>query len=254
MKIRLLIITFLCYSLRAAAQEKIDTDRPDQTESAYTVPKGYFQAEFGFNKENTFRKDYTLVHPTALFKYGFRKMELRLESTLSSQYEHLIPNPKWTRGLEPVEIGFKAALCEEKGLRPKVSLIMHTSIPFISSGNNKDTLFTPSFRFCLQHTTGERSALGINLGAVWDPHKKSAHWIYTIAEGFDISEKWYCYVEAFGTISKGYRPEHSLAAGFAYYITHDVKADISAGKGISSVAPKSYVALGFSFRVHPRTR
>jgi hypothetical protein len=253
MKLRLLLISFLFYSLSCSAQEKIDTDRPDQTESAFTVPKGYFQAEFGFNKENTFRKDYTLVHPSALFKYGFKKMELRLETTLSSEYEHLIPNPKWSHGLEPVEIGFKAAICEQKGLRPKVSLIMHTTVPFISSGAFKDTIITPSFRFCMQHTTGERSALGVNFGASWD-HLKKMRWNYTIAEGFDISDKFYFYVEAFGSFFKGYRPEHSLDAGLAYYISHDVKADISAGKGISSTAPKSYVALGFSFRVHPRTR
>ena len=249
MKTCFIIPVCTCFSLCCSAQEKIDTDRPDQTESAFTVPRGYFQAEFGFNKENTSGRDYTLVHPTALLKYGLGKIELRLESTWSSEYEHVIPNPKWSRGLQPVEIGFKAALCEEKDFRPKISIIMHTTIPFLSSGIYKDSLLTPSFRFCLQHTTGERSALGINLGAEWDPHKKRPQWIYTIAQGFDLSEKWYAYIEAFGTISKGYLPEHSLDAGLAYYINPDVKVDISAGKGISSVAPKSYVALGFSFRI-----
>lgn len=251
MKVPGILTAIFCCTLNADAQEKIDTDRPDQTESAFTVPRGYFQAEFGFNKENTSGKDYTLVHPTALFKYGFRKMELRLETTLSSEYEHLIPDPKWSRGLKPVEIGFKAALCEEKAWRPKVSLIMHSTVPFLSSGLFRDSLITPSFRFCMQHTTGESSALGVNLGAEWDPHKKSPHWIYTIAQGFDLSEKWYLYVEAFGTIRKGYRPDHSLDAGVAYYISRNVKADLSAGKGISGEAPKSYVALGFSFRIQP---
>ncbi len=253
MRTRFIFITSLFISLSCTAQEKIDTDRPDQTESAFTVPRGYFQAEFGFNKENTIGKDYSLVHPTALFKYGFKKMELRLETTISSQYEHVIPEPQWSRGLEPVEIGFKAALCEEKGWRPKVSLIMHTTVPFLSSGVYKDSIMSPSFRFCLQHTTGEKSALGVNLGATWDRFKRHPQWIYTIAQGFDLGEKWYFYLEAFGSISNGHRPEHSLDAGLAYYISKDVKVDISAGKGISSEAPKSYFALGFSFRVHTRT-
>src|SRR5436190_9651982 len=96
------------------AQEKIDTDRPDQTESAVIVPAHYFQAEFGFNKENIAGRDYDLIHPTSLLKYGLSRFEFRLEITSRSSYEHLIPEPKWTTGVEPVEIGFKAALWEEK--------------------------------------------------------------------------------------------------------------------------------------------
>src|SRR6185436_9754810 len=112
--------------LRLEAQEKIDTDRPDQTESAVTVPIHFFQAEFGFNKENTFGRNYDLIHPTGLLKYGLKKFEFRVEFTCRSSYEHLIPDPKWTTGFDPIELGFKWALCEEKGVLPKTSLIVMT--------------------------------------------------------------------------------------------------------------------------------
>ena len=74
-------------------------------------------------KENTFYKNYDLVHPTALLKYGFRRWELRLETTARSVYEHLIPDPQWKSGFEPMEIGFKVALWEEKNgyRRPHLS-------------------------------------------------------------------------------------------------------------------------------------
>src|SRR5882724_5400194 len=89
-------ILFLFSTCIRAQVEKIDTDRPDQTESVNTVPKNYFQAEFGFNKENLSGRNYDLIYPTALFKYGLKKFEFRLETIYHSSYVHLIPNPKWT--------------------------------------------------------------------------------------------------------------------------------------------------------------
>jgi len=94
--------------------EKIDTDRPDQTESAALVPRNYFQAEIGLNRENLSMSDYRLIHPTVLLRYGFRKIEWRVEAVFHSDREEQISQPKWTTGLDPVEVGIKAAIIEEK--------------------------------------------------------------------------------------------------------------------------------------------
>src|SRR6266513_2829550 len=102
------LFSFLTISPILSAQEKIVTDRPDQTESTVLAPPHYFQAEFGFGKEN-----FNLVHPTALFKYGLSKrFELRLETNYVSAYEHLIPQSRTITGFEPIRIGFRTALWE----------------------------------------------------------------------------------------------------------------------------------------------
>ncbi len=230
-------------------QEKIDTDRPDQTESAAIVPFHYFQGEFGFNKENLFEKNYDLIHPTALLKYGMKKFEFRLEATCKTSYEHFIPDPKKTTGFEPVELGFKAALWEEKKLLPKTSLIVHLGIPALSSGSFKPDHLVPSFRFTLQNSISETIGLGYNLGAEWDGFAPSPAWLYTFSPGFNFGKKWYAYIESFGFIRKNEAPQHSLDGGFAYYFSNDLKVDMSGGFGISKAAPKNYMALGFSFRV-----
>ena len=236
-----------CAGLNAQV-DKIDTDRPDQTESSVTVPKNYFQGEFGFNKENLFGKNYDLIHPTALLKYGLKKFEFRLEATCKTSYEHLIPNPKSTTGLDPVVVGFKAALWEEKKLLPKTSLIFHLGIPVFASKVFRPDHFTPSFRFTMQNSISKNIAIGYNLGAEWDGYTSTPTWIYTLAPGFNLGEKWYAYVEAFGFIYRNETPEHNLDAGVAYYINNDVKVDISGGFGVSKAAPKNYVAIGGSFR------
>lgn len=242
-------ILLLCGPYLNAQVEKIDTDRPDQTESSVTVPQHYFQAELGFNRENLFEKNYDLIHPTILLKYGLKKFELRLEATCKSSYEHFIPDPKWTTGFDPVEIGFKLAFWEEKKLLPKTSLIVHLGIPALSSKSFKPDHLIPSFRFTMQNSITENIAIGYNLGAEWDGYTSIPTWLYTFAPGFNLGEKWYAYIETFGFIRNNEPPQHNLDAGIAYYISNDVKIDISGGMGISETAPKNYFAVGFSFRV-----
>ena len=171
------------------AQDRIDTDRPDQTESAGIVPRKYFQGEFGFNRENLHGRDYDLVHPTGLLKYGLKKMEFRLEFAVKSSYEQLIPDPKWTNGLEPVEIGIKAALCEEKKWRPKTSLIVHLALPKVASRPFRANRLAPSFRFTMQHSLSKNIGLGYNLGAEWDGFTSVPSWIYTFSPGFNLGKK-----------------------------------------------------------------
>lgn len=233
-----------------AQAEKIDTDRPDQTESANTVPKNYFQAELGFNKENTYYENYDLIYPTALLKYGFKRFELRLEAVMRSSYEHLIPNPKWTSGFDPIEIGFKAAIMEEKKLLPKTSLIVHMGIPTISSKVFRSDHFAPSFRLVFQKNITDFLGIGSNIGAEWDGFNTTPIWLYTFSPGFSIGKKWYAYIEAFGFIQTNESPQHSLDGGIAYYLNPNLKIDFSSGFGISQAAPRNYIALGISFRIN----
>jgi len=244
----LIAIAFL--NTTVFAQEKIDTDRPDQTESSYLVPKGYFQGEFGFNIEND-KKLKTFVHPTGLWKYGINKrFELRLITEFVSQETVLIlpQGNKFETGLVPIQIGSKIALWEEKGIIPKTSLIFHIGIPGLSSSKFKTPNLAPNFRFTMSHSLSERVGLGYNLGAEWDGIDETPAWIYTIAPGINIGNNWYAYIEAFGSIKKNEPAQHSVDAGLAYFFSNNTKIDISSGFGISKTAPDNYVAIGFSFR------
>ncbi|MES1218539.1 MAG: transporter, partial [Bacteroidota bacterium] len=203
-----------------------------------------------FNKENSFERNYDLIHPTALLKYGLKKIEFRLETTVHSSYEHLIPNPRWIKGLDPIVIGFKTQLWEEKKLLPKTSFIFHVGLPSIASKVFRADHLAPAFRFTMQNSLTKNIALGYNIGAEWDGFSSTPVWIYTFAPGFELGEKWYAYIEAFGFIQKNEKPQHSLDGGIAYYISNDVKIDLSGGFGISEEAPKNYVAVGISFRFH----
>jgi Putative MetA-pathway of phenol degradation len=233
-----------------AQEGKIETDRPDQTECPFTVPKKWLQFEAGTNAQKNTASVKEYLHPTLLTKYGIsKKFELRIITTVQTGIYTLQPGyTVTTKGLLPVEIGGKISLWEEKKLLPKTSLIFHAAFPKLASKTYNADKLAPNFRFTMQNTLSKNIALGYNLGAEWDGFTNTATWIYTFAPGFNLSEKWYAYIEAFGFITKGEAPQHSLDAGIAYFITDNLKFDLSGGPGISKNAPQRYIALGASFR------
>jgi hypothetical protein len=246
-----LILTLLFSVPTTFAQPvKVDTDRPDQTESAVTVPRKWIQLELGFSKQVNNPNESEFLLPTLLSKYGITKrIEFRLITTITTITDNSNPLTKQKEtGLSPVEVGAKIALWEEKKLLPKTSLIFHVGIPNLASKNLRINNLAPNFRFTMQHSITETIGIGYNLGAQWDGVNNQTTWIYTFAPGINLGEKWYAYVEAFGFISKGNTPEHSLDGGVAYFITNNLKLDLSSGFGISKAAPDWYIAVGGSFR------
>jgi hypothetical protein len=246
----LLLSLFIHASVYCQQTGRMETDRPDQTESPFLTKTNYVQVESGFNIE-TYDKLKTLVHPTSLWKYGAsKKFEFRLITEFISQETGLIipTGNDFVSGLLPIQVGGKVAIAEEKGILPKTSLIFHVAVPFLSSKKFKADLWAPNFRFVMQNTISETVGLGYNLGAEWDGVTNTPSWIYTFAPGFNIGKKWYGYIEAFGSIRKNEKPEHAVDGGIAYYFSDDTKIDFSGGFGLSKTAVDNYVAIGFSFR------
>lgn len=243
-------IVFCLTSTALFAQDKIETDRPGQSESPFLAPRGWFQAEVGLNKENNEGNDYTVMQPTVLLKYGLlKKLELRLEGTTLSNHTHFISNSKTTTGLLPLEIGAKLFLTEEKGVLPKTAFITQVGLPFISSRPFRTPHLSPSFRFTMQNSLSKTISLDYNVGAEWDGFSTTPSWLYTFAPGFNIGERWYAYVEAFGFITRGERPEHNLNSGIAFLVTKNSRVDLSVGAGLSPDSFKNYIDVGYSFRI-----
>jgi Putative MetA-pathway of phenol degradation len=252
------ISLLLLIAMGSAAQEtgRMETDRPDQTESPYLTKRNYLQAEIGFNIE-THDKLKTIVHPTALWKYGVStKFELRLITESITQNTSL-RTPQGNdiiSGILPIQIGGKIALGEGKGLLPKTSLIFHVAAPKLASKKFHAAKWAPNFRFVMQNSLTDNIGLGYNLGAEWDGETNIPAWIYTFAPGFNIGEKWYGYVEAFGELRKNEKPSHAIDAGIAYYFSDNSKIDFSGGFGLTDTAIDNYFAIGYSFRFNTKAK
>lgn len=243
---RYLIIYFLLcsYCLKAQQEGRMETDRPDQTECPFIVKKGYLQAEMGFNKNHELAGlNYTL--PSTLWKYGLtRALELRYVSTilfedrLSFQHEAM---------------GFKIRIAEPRKFIPKTSLIVHYNLRDEKrdlSDKNPIPHSMGQAVVTLQHGLYKELGMGYNFGG--EIHDNGyVEGIYRISPGINMGAKWYVYAEVFGRYPSTNVTDHWFDGGLAYYLSDNVKVDISSGKSFSSGA-EWYVAFGFSFRTRIR--
>jgi len=247
MKTKILsILLIVSTSIYSQTTEPIQADRPDQTETPAIVPKGMFQVETGFTfqKNNAISKSFSL--PSTLWKYGVNEnFELRLITEFGIEKI----NELESSGLNPILIGCKIKITEEKGFIPKTSFIGHISSPNMASTKFKTEFFAPEFRFVMQHTLSDKISFSYNLGAEWDGFTAEPTFIYTNAIGYSISDKLGSYFEIFGFIPQNTKSNHSIDGGITYLISNNFMVDLSSGFGISKNAPDYYWALGFSFRI-----
>ncbi|HMJ47385.1 MAG TPA: transporter [Ferruginibacter sp.] len=247
-----LLFSFIFINITPAQLLPIDTDRPDLTESAFLVPKKWLQFEAGFSYQvnNNTEKEY--FTPSLLSKYGLTdRIELRLiTSILTQSRSALAQDINNETGLEAVEIGAKIGLTEEKDIFPKTSFIFHVAIPGLSSTAFKPGKVAPDFRFTMQHTLSPKTSAGYNLGCEWDGFSNDPAYIYTLTLGYVPANKWYSYIEGFGSFKKQEIPQHSLDGGLAYLVTINFKIDLSSGFGLTETAPQWYIAFGISARIN----
>jgi hypothetical protein len=244
------ILLIFCASSFGQQTGRMETDRPDQTESPFIVKHKFFQTEIGFNlvKIDGYT---TIVVPTILWKYGLcKRLELRLITEINSvETPLIIPGGNETNtGLLPVQVGGKIGLWEEKGLLPKTGFLFHVAIPGLAGKKFISSMWAPGFRLSMQHSLSEKIGLGYNVGAEWDGESKIPFWVYTMSLGFNIGERWYSYIEIFGNVREKDLPQHNLDAGIGYYINDNIKLDLSSGFDITKNADEHYCALGISFR------
>lgn len=246
-KIVLFIGSFVVSLNSAMGQEmpSIQTDRPDQTECPFIVPKNYFQLENGFSYEKINNQTNQIVAPTILTRFGINDhFELRLitEWSVEDQYSSK------TSGINPILIGFKTRLFEEKGAIPLTSFIGHIGIPKAGSKSLQTTYYAPEFRFTMQHTLSEKQSLSYNLGAEWNGESAEPTFIYTLTSGYSLTKTIGVYIELYGFCPQISKPDHRFDGGFTYLLHPNHQFDVSGGFGLSKISPEYYVALGYSFR------
>lgn len=247
MKYFLIALLLTCCPLVHAQKiEPLQADRPDQTETPALVPPGMFQMESGFSYQRNRANSTTSSLPSALWKYGVNEnFELRMITEFVIEKEAGVRNT----GFNPVLVGCKIKMADQKGIFPKTSLIGHVSLPNAATSNFKNEFYAAEFRFVMQHTLNERFSLSYNLGSEWDGLSPEPTFIYTLTTGCSITDKLGSYIELFGFAPQNQTANHSFDGGITYLITDDFMVDLSSGVGLTELAPDYYIAFGISFRI-----
>jgi hypothetical protein len=246
----LLLFIGLCFCVtNAIAQKnKIETDRPSETQSTELTEKGYFQAEIGFRKEQERGSDYSLFHPRAQLKYGLSE-HFELRAGVDSKTERNFSENEFKYGLQPVELGFKAKLTESHGALPATTFLAQVGIPNWASEDHQQEQLLPKLRLLFENKLTEKLKLAYNAGAEWQGDGEGPQWIYTLSPQVELSDKWEAFVETYATFQNGHAAKQLIDGGFAYYPHQNIKLDLWGGKGLSHEAPDYFVSAGVSFRL-----
>ena len=260
-----LLLTLTLVSSPVLADE-IETDRPDQTETATTVPAGSVQIESGVvyesdAYESTFDigpnvkfTETTIAMPTVLVRIGVVEgFELRFEETfqrltLSNDAEATPGNSESWSGFTAPSIGIKAELMQENGWMPQVALIADVTLP-LGLEQFRPTYIAPAFRFTAAHTLSETFSMAYNVGGEWDGQSAGGAGIYTFTIGVGVSEQIGSYLEVFGEMPAGGPPEHMIDGGLTFRPVPHIQFDASAGVGLNAAAADYYLSAGASIRL-----
>jgi hypothetical protein len=241
-------LPLLCFATTFAVAQDIETDRPDKTETVSTVPKGRFQSESGVTHTQVQRGESESMLPETLWKFGLNnKLELRLITEL----EYFKYADSSAYGLEPVKIGLKVNLWEEKGIIPETSLLVHVALPKIASKKLQTMYVAPEIRLLFENEIADIVEIGYNVGAEWDGLSAEPVFVYTFSPDFTITDRLESYIEAFGYMPQQGRADHWIDGGFKYLITKDIQVDISGGYELTGRQHyhSYFESLGFSFRI-----
>lgn len=247
MKHFILTIVFIIMLSYSGFSQSIVTDRPDQTESALSVPVGSFQIETGMSlmyfseSGNSYR---SFSGPSSLFRFGIIKgIELRV----TNQFESLknLDNEDDFSGMIDMMAGVKVELLNRENTNTKIALLSHLVIPTGSQDLTLNNYGTVN-RLAFSHDLTDKLGLGYNIG--YDYFSKgSGIMVGTLALGYSVTDKLGLFVEGYGNYIDFEDTYLNYDAGFTYLIKNNLQFDFSFASGINHYM--NFISTGISWNI-----
>jgi hypothetical protein len=236
-------LLFVCFLLHffGVSQDPILTDRPDQTEGVFIIPKGYFQLESGIHVEANKQNTTTYLIPTNLLKFGLHK-RVELQSVLELNY-----SKSGGLGLLPVSLGFKANLLKQNGIIPQFALIGRYKFKGIATVNYKDVRNSPLIILAFENIFQEKFALGYNLGLSWNGVTSNPNYIASLSLGYTLDEQSTFFLELFNENEAGFNYQ-LVDLGYIFTINNKVIIDFCGGKFLGKTDQNYFFTLGLTTR------
>ncbi len=235
------------------------TDRPDQTESTAVMKQGWFQLEAGWSfdaSEEVGTTDRNHAVGSSLVRIGvIDRLEARVglagwlhgTSTADGGSESV-------SGVGDVDVGFKLAIAEQRGVRPSAAIVVRASVP-TGHRDVRSEFVEPEVRLALAADLNDKIGIGVNVGPTWIPASSANELItsglYTLVVGIGATERLGVFVESFGTInleSEGVS-RHLLDGGMTMALLDNLQIDASGGVGLNDGAEDWFVGAGISVRL-----
>ena len=237
--------------------KEMETDRPDVTESAYTVKAGHFQVETDLFKLIRVTADGMQLIQTAYnvgnYKLGLtERMDIQLVvpsyviNTTRNVAMQAISNK--TSGLDDITLRLKYNLWGSSGGKSALAVLPFVSLPTSSFANN-GVQGGLTFPFALALT--EKTSFGAQATISFvkeDNDKYYTNMLYSFTFGHPIIKRLDGFVEGVATYSPyGNITDTYANAGLIFSANSNFNIDAGLNYGLNKTAGNSYF-IGFSFR------
>lgn len=212
-----------------AQVESINTDRPDQSDGIYTIPKNTFQLENGI----TIAKQ-TVIN-NLMLRYGLTpSTEIRLLLNAGKEFKN--------KGLLPISLSFKQRIIEQKKIIPAMTLVGYIAFEQLANKDFKGNKLPFEIKMAFENEINNKFSIGYNLGI----SNQLKNLNLSVAIGYNITDKISTFIEYFSTLSKNGN-EHNIDAGIMYVINPKLQVDIAYALPVYGLENKPFGTIGIAY-------
>ncbi len=229
-------------------------DRPDVTESAYTVDAGHFQFE-----TDVFKMERTSIGELKTIKNSFNVANLKLGITRSLDLQVVagtlftakITDGTFTdrqSGFEGLAIRVKQNIWGNNGGKTALAVLPFVNVPSMSSEKISGGIIVP-FALALPGDWGFGAQVETELTSNATGKGHHINLLLSATASHPLSKNFDFFVEGVVTRETEIKEyEYFADGGLVYAVADNVNVDIGIYYGLKNTSPKSYF-LGFSFRL-----
>jgi cobalt/nickel transport protein len=243
----------MIFSTLILSSSFVDAARPLTTDDAWTVEKGKFQLEFGFDGARQDNHDWEFG-PSLMLSYGLLE---RMDIGLGSGYLFLDPREgDKENGFADTELKAKYRLFDENKWIPAFAISGILKIPTASESKGLGSGKTDfGMNAIATKKVGERWVVHLNLGYAFIGGGDAANEMnYSLAGQFILTEKWALVGEVVGINNfngrHGDDPLSSLI-GTYYSILENLIIDAGVEIGLNKAAPDFRITTGLTWLFKP---
>ncbi|HEX2851783.1 MAG TPA: transporter [Opitutaceae bacterium] len=247
-----------------AAMRELSTDRPDQTESAYTVDAGHFQLEMDFVNFTTDRdrtaggdlRTRVLAIAPVNLKMGLLNhvdLQLMVDPRVEVRVEDRVAGTVMrASGFGDVTTRLKINFWGNDGGKTAFAIMPFVKWPLSASDiRNGETEGGVIFPLAVELPGGWGMGLMTEFDFVSDGGGGyDTEWVNSITFAHDLTAKLGGYVEFFAVTSRapGFKWQGQFDLGFTYALREDIQLDFGCNFGVTKSAPDFQPFVGISPR------
>jgi hypothetical protein len=239
-------------------KDRIETDRPDFTESTSTVGKGVLQFEGGYTYTRAPEGKPALNEhdlPELLIRYGVaERLELRCawEGVVWNRSDRNATDPLNETGCTDADFGFKYAMTKQDKWRPATSIIAAVTAPWGSPTQSNQQVGCV-INYVYSWELSKKLALAGSTNHSWAT--EADDWFSYIGQSLSLQYELTDRVGVFNEFYALFRRESEnngtqcyYDGGLTYLVTKNFQLDWRAGWGLTDSSDRFFTGCGLAFR------